>query len=158
MPKREITNTDRAALAAADVIDVRYVIARFEELEAARDEVLNEGAITGLPRDTALADWHCEHGEELNCLFKLLEELKASGGGDEQWRGDWYPLTLIRDSYFKDYAQELAEDCCPFQRNSPEAEALQMWPYSCIDWEQAASELRMDYTSVAFDGVTYWVR
>lgn len=27
-----------------------------------------------------------------------------------------------------------------------------------IDWERAAEELRMDYTAVDFDGVTYWVR
>ena len=29
---------------------------------------------------------------------------------------------------------------------------------TCIDWAQAARELRMDYTSVDFDGVTYWIR
>jgi hypothetical protein len=28
----------------------------------------------------------------------------------------------------------------------------------CIDWNEAASELQMDYTAVEFDGVTYWVR
>ena len=27
-----------------------------------------------------------------------------------------------------------------------------------IDWAQAAHELQMDYTSVDFDGVTYWIR
>ena len=32
------------------------------------------------------------------------------------------------------------------------------WPYTCIDWEQAARELRYDYTSVDFDDVTYWIR
>ena len=33
-----------------------------------------------------------------------------------------------------------------------------LWPYSCIDWEQAAEELQQDYMSVEFDGVTYWMR
>ena len=32
------------------------------------------------------------------------------------------------------------------------------WPYRCIDWQQVADELRQDYTSVSFDGITYWVR
>jgi hypothetical protein len=32
------------------------------------------------------------------------------------------------------------------------------WPNNCIDWDQAAKELRMDYTAVDFDGITYWIR
>ena len=27
-----------------------------------------------------------------------------------------------------------------------------------IDWDQAARELRMDYASVEYDGVTHWYR
>jgi hypothetical protein len=27
-----------------------------------------------------------------------------------------------------------------------------------IDWEQAAYELKQDYTEVNFDGVSYWIR
>jgi hypothetical protein len=29
---------------------------------------------------------------------------------------------------------------------------------SCIDWDQAARELQVDYFDVDFDGVTYWIR
>jgi hypothetical protein len=121
-----------------DVIDVRDVIERFEELEKEH-----------------LA--HPSEHVEFKQLKELLDDLK-SYGGDEQWRGDWYPLTLVRDSHFKNYAQELAEDCCPFSRNSPEMKALEMWPYRCIDWEQAARELKMDYSIINFDGVDYWYR
>jgi hypothetical protein len=32
------------------------------------------------------------------------------------------------------------------------------WPASYIDWDAAADALRMDYTSVDYAGVTYWVR
>jgi hypothetical protein len=59
--------------------------------------------------------------------------------------------TLIRDSYFEEYAQELAEDLGYLQKNVS-------WPYDCINWEQAARELQQDYTSADFDGVTYWLR
>ena len=86
--------------------------------------------------------------EELETLTCLLDDLKGYGG-DEQWRGDWYPLTLIRDSYFKDYTQELAEEIDAIPNNA-------QWPCTCIDWEQAAQELRMDYSSTEYDGVTYW--
>ena len=57
----------------------------------------------------------------------------------------------IRDSYFQTYAQELADECCEMPKDIK-------WPYTCIDWEKAARELQMDYTSVEFDGITYWVR
>lgn len=64
---------------------------------------------------------------------------------------NWYPVTLVRDSYFEDYAQELAEELDLVKRDVH-------WPYNCIDWEQAARELKQDYSSADFDGVTYWYR
>lgn len=64
---------------------------------------------------------------------------------------DWESATLIRDDYFQEYAQDLAENCGLI----PDGHA---WPLTCIDWERAARELRMDYTPYTFDGDTYWVR
>ena len=65
---------------------------------------------------------------------------------------DWeHGETLIRDSYFEEYAQELAESCGMVNASA-------QWPARCIDWEQAASELKMDYMSVDFDGIEYWIR
>lgn len=111
-----------------DVLDVRDII---EEYKAARDsEDVDE----------------LQHAAELRTL---LDELRGNGG-DEQWEGHWYPVTLIRDSYFKEYAQELAEDIGGEGRNN--------WPYNCINWNQAARELQMDYTSVEYNGITYWYR
>ena len=75
----------------------------------------------------------------------------VAGGGDEQWRGDWYPVTLIRDSHFEDYASYLAEDCGLIDKNAK-------WPHSCIDWAYAAKELKYDYSSTDIDGATYWFR
>lgn len=118
--------------AGEDLIDVRDVIARFEELE---DEDAHD--------DT-------DDAAEFALLSELLDDLKGYGG-DQQWKGDWYPITLIRDSYFVEYAQELAEDIGAINSDLD-------WPYSCIDWEKAARELRADYSSVEFDGVTYWYR
>lgn len=115
-----------------DIVDVRDIIARLEELEA--DQPLES--------DEDLA--------ELDELKVLLDELKGNGG-DEQWQGDWYPVTLIRDSYFTEYAQGLAEELGVIPEEY-------VWPISYIDWDLAARDLQMDYTSVEYDGITYWYR
>jgi hypothetical protein len=145
-----------------DVLDSRDVIARFEEMESEREDLflelegakdgsLGEDATRLAEATAALAEWDELNGEELKALTDFLEELKGNGG-DEQWRGDWYPVTLVRESYWRDYAQEYAEDVGdPTMRDAG-------WPYNCIDWDQAARELRIDYTCSDFDGVTYWYR
>jgi len=122
-----------------DIIDVRDIIARVEVLEA----------IDGIEDAIAARDEN-DDASELVDLRALLADLEGAGG-DEQWRGDWYPVTLIRDDYFRTYAQDLAEDIGAIDANAA-------WPARCIDWTQAARELRMDYTSVTYAGVTYWTR
>jgi hypothetical protein len=114
-----------------DIIDVRDVIARFEYIE-----------------DTENPDE--EEQAEIDKLKELLDDLLGHGG-DEQWRGNWYPVTMIRDSYFQEYAEEMADDIGAIDRNAT-------WPCNCIDWERAAEELQIDYSSVEFDGETYWYR
>ena len=60
----------------------------------------------------------------------------------------WTHETLVRDSAFVAFLQEQAVDMC----------GTQGWPLTCVNWDQAANEARMDWLSVGFDGVTYWVR
>lgn len=115
----------------ADVLDSRDIIARIDYLAYLDEE----------PQ----TDDNAEDRAELAALRKLAEE--ASG-----YAADWqYGETLIRDSYFREYAEELAEDIGAINRDAT-------WPNDCIDWDRAARELQMDYTAVDFDGVTYWVR
>ena len=67
---------------------------------------------------------------------------------------DWYHgETLIRDDEFVDHARTFAEDI-----GAIDGDTQQRWPLYCIDWEAAAKDLQMDYTSVEFLGVDYWVR
>jgi hypothetical protein len=163
---RTISNGD-------DIIDSRDVIARIEEL-ASEHEALTE-AVTeaqdaldaynagsgGERHDTdsenlraaldaanlALDEWTSgDDQEELSALRALEDD--ASGYSDD-WR---HGATLIRDSYFEDYARETAEDM-----HGSEMRAAS-WPFDCIDWEQAAGELQQDYTSVEYGDETYWVR
>ncbi len=86
-----------------------------------------------------------------------LAALVALADNGEDYSDDWqYGATLVRDSYFEDYAQELCEDC----GDAPDFDDLP-WYISdgvTVDWGIIARNIQMDYTSVDFDGVTYWVR
>lgn len=114
-----------------DIIDSRDVIAAIEELTERR-ESLTEA-------------WSQDDADYLATLEDLAEQA-------EGYAPDWtYGETLIRDSYFRDYAMDLAEGIGAIP-DDPQ------WPLSCIDWGQASRELQMDYTAVEFDGVTYWIR
>ena len=129
----------------ADVIDVRDIIARVLELRDERDEYNEKmgspDAWDGVPDGEP---------EELAMLEDILSEL-AGYGGDEEFEGDRYPAQLIADSYFQEYAQNLAEDCGMVDTNAS-------WPMNCIGWEEAARVLQMDYSSILIHGSTYWYR
>lgn len=102
----------------------------------------------------AAIDWltdEPEEGEEPE-VDEDLEALKALQEEAEPYAAGWrFGESLIRDSYFKKYAQDFAEEIGAIDRSAA-------WPADCIDWDQAATDLQTDYTSVEFDGVTYWMR
>lgn len=120
-----------------DIIQVEDIAARIEELQGA--DYLGEAEDLGEAESEELAE-----------LLALMGELQGCGGYFK-WRGEWYPGFLIRDSHFQDYAQELAEDCGLLENATS-------WPLNCIDWEQAARELKYDYSCADFRGVTLWFR
>lgn len=121
----EISNRD-------DIIDSRDVIARIEELEDEIEAAKESG------QDVT------DEIEELSILKHLANE----GEGSPDWK---HGETLIRESYFRDYAEQLADDLGLIPSNAS-------WPSNCIDWEKAARELRYDYFHVDFGGVTYLIR
>ena len=126
MTTYELNSTD-------DIIDVRDIIELFEELEAE------------MPDDDAdVKNWPRLH--EWMAVGALLSDL-CGNGGDEQWRGDWYPVTLIRDSYFGQAMDEMVADCYAL----PELPS-----FMTVTLDYVA--LQMDYTSTEIDGVTYWYR
>lgn len=145
---------------AADRIDVRDIIESVESIEEGLLAAFNEQQViegddteTDDPTDSAFREWckvtvHDDAVEYLQ-LCKIIDEL-CGNGGDEQWRGEWFPVTLIRDSYFVDAMIELLEDCGVIPRDIP--------GYLEIDWEKTADNLRVDYSSVDIDGATYWYR
>lgn len=58
--------------------------------------------------------------------------------------------SLIHENYFMEYCQEMLEDCGDLPKDLPS--------YIVIDWERTAENLRHDYTSIDYDGETYYVR
>lgn len=120
----------------ADTIDVRDIIARVEELET----IFENGGLDAV---------HSAENKERMRLQFLLDEL-AGSSGDERWRGDWYPVTLISERTFEDHARELLEDCGTIPKDLP-------W-FVAIDWETTAQNIQGDYTPVEIDGSTYWYR
>lgn len=113
-----------------DVIDSRDIIRRIEELES---DIVAGVALTE------------DEAEELASLKAFAAE---AADATSEWE---HGATFIRDDYFEDYAQDLAQDIGAMKD-------VDTWPLTCIDWEKAARELQYDYTSVEWDGVTYWVR
>lgn len=115
-----------------DTIDVRDVIERIEEIE---NEFDDDGALPP------------EYVAEYAVLVALMDDLKGNGG-DEQWRGDWYPMVLIRDAHFNDYMDEMVADCYEMPKDLPSFMTI------TLDYVS----LQMDYSSVDIGGVTYWYR
>ena len=125
-------------------LDVRDIIARVEYLR----ELRQPGPVdTGNPDDANRSQ--DDLFAELNTLESLLSELEGNGG-DEECNGAWYPQSLIRDSYFTEAMQDLVSDIGDLPREVP--------AYLVIDWEATALNLQADYSSVDYEGVTYWYR
>ena len=129
---------------SADVLDSRDIIARIEELQSERDdfEPNEEEGITW-------ADDNPDEAAELAALEALAEE--ASGSPD--WL---HGETLIRESYFTDYIEELIRDC--YEMPKEITSGAWPWRHVTVDYEGAAEEAKADYIEVDFDGVTYLIR
>lgn len=144
-----------------DVIDSRDIISRIGELIPYRDAI--DEAKSDLERfqndpeclkiDIADAEKYLAEQEEAfededREELKILESLAEDAEG---YAPDWiYGATLIRESYFEDYCQELVSDIGDLPKNIPS--------YIAIDWAKTADNLRVDYTEVDYDGVTYLIR
>lgn len=119
----------------ADILDSRDIIDRIATLQRERDNFAQEVG----------PEWHDvnpEDAAELAALEALQEEA-------EGYCPDWkHGATLIRDSYFTDYMQELLEDIGGVPKDMPE--------YLVIDWDATARNIQQNYTEVDFDGVAYW--
>jgi chromosome segregation ATPase len=116
----------------------------FARLEGEIDE--QRSTITGLRDDIVMHEGSRDDAkEELQPFKELAEEAE----GYCSWNSG---EALIRDSYFMDYCRDLVSDIGDLPADLPG------YIENNIDWEGVADDLKMDYTEVDFDGVTYYVR
>jgi hypothetical protein len=137
--------------AANDTIDSRDVV---KAAEIYREAV----AALGIDPDAVDSDLNADGCDDLTddetALVEQFCKLKAFDEAGRNYAADWeFGETCVRDSYFTEYAEELAKDIGAVGGDDDAA-----WPKRHIDWEAAAEELKSDYTSIEFDGVYFWVR
>lgn len=146
-----------------DFLDVRNLIERYEELEDELSSITDiEDEIESLDPDEDVEEIRIakenleekqkeleDEQEEFEQLGKILDELKGNGG-DEKWRGDWYPITLINSDYFTEYTEDLVKDIYGFPKDFPS--------WIEIDWEETGENLKVDYATIEIGDETYYYR
>ena len=101
-----------------------------------RDDVLARlDALQAIPD----ADRDEDEQSEMEMLEDAETELRGCRDG-----------SLIAEHAFTDYAQEFARDIHG-------ADAVDgAWPFGSIDWEDAADQLKQDYTAIEIGGMTFY--
>jgi hypothetical protein len=137
-----------------DIFDSRDVIPRFEIYrQAVVDLGIREEDVDTFDNEANWPAYMTEEpdsdADEIIREFLDLRQLMDEGESNcEDWRGG---STIIRESYFEDYARELADDI-----GAIDGEAN--WPNNFIDWTRAADALKVDYSELTYGGETYLAR
>lgn len=131
-----------------EYIDSRDVIARIEELESELADAIDDASSCVEDGEEFDPDKWAEKGFADYDELEALRALAAEASDSPDWA---YGETLIREDLFVEYARQMAEGCGALPLVRP-------WPLNCIDWDEAANELRLDYFAVDFDGATYLIR
>lgn len=86
--------------------------------------------------------------EELEMLLEFKQDAIDSYGEDEWDAG----ITFVADHHFTEYAEQLARDV-GFINGDTEG-----WPFTHINWAEAAEALQYDYSQVNLGDDIYWGR
>lgn len=101
------------------------------------DERIEE--LTMLAQDDAIT---CDEEEELEQLCSVRDEF-----GSIDWQ---FGIELIHESAFTEHAKEFAYGVGLIDGDT------EGWPFTHIDWDEAAEELKQDYTTVTLGDHTYY--
>jgi len=101
--------------------------------------------LESLQKEENLEDWQTE---ELEKIKKLKNEMGASDFEDG--------MTLIEESEFEDYCQDLAYDC-GYLSGSHSCSNPNPLDYF-IDWKDWADHCKMDFSDIEYEDKTYYYR
>ncbi len=137
-----------------DFIDARDVTMEADQLESEIEDKKEE--ITLKTQEIENADEEDDQADlqsELDDLADDLTELESDAESIIALRDelDLYPEpTLINESHWTAYVEQLAEDIDGIDTSA--------WPFNCIDWDQAAEQLSMDFSIITFEGTDFYIR
>jgi vacuolar-type H+-ATPase subunit I/STV1 len=139
-----------------DFINTQDVISAADEFEDSIEWKLDEIS----NKETELADIDEEDEDEYAAVENELDELNRELDGLKEEAEDIFELrddiadfadgTLINEDYWAQYVQQQAEDIDGINTSN--------WPYNCIDWDQAASDLAVDYSIITWRGQDFYIR
>lgn len=127
-----------------DLIDLRDLADEWQDLIDKQEEALADG-------DGDTADVLDDEIQKFHDLCGQFHWMTLEGPDDLRQMGNSYEPTLIADSYFEEYAEQLADEIGAIDRDAG-------WPLNFIDWGAAAEALKADYTTIYFDGDEYLIR
>lgn len=148
----EVPDVDDAPEIGGDIFDSRDAIKRLEIYRAAV-------ILIGIPESVVDTfdngeNWPAEAPEPTDEDSVIIDEFLAVRRlceEGENYAPDWqYGETVIAESYFTEYAQDMLKDTGELPQEIP--------GYVAIDWEQTAANIKVDYTEIEYDGDTYLVR
>jgi hypothetical protein len=115
-----------------------------EEAEAVNDDeetdAVQEAADELESAESELTDWRKDNEEELNELRVMRDEIPEWGYGE----------TLVPETEWIYYVEELCVDCGYISKDFP--------GWIEIDWSATADNVAMDYSTVNYQGETYYYR
>lgn len=136
----------------AQTIDSRDVISKVEELEDELEQAKNLLEELKENAEANEADINDLEGQILDIEGDLAPIKEFDNDGALEFGPAWEDgVYLISDDYFEEFAEEFAKDIGAISSDF-------QWPLNCINWQEAADELKQDYSSIEFDGYTFWGR
>ena len=145
------------------VVDSRNIEERIEELESDRQDLLDileeeETALDDIEPDEDNTD-EFEAVKQARQALEEFDKYDNDGGDlkklvalrDDVGSSEWIDgIGLINEDYWVEYVEEMLKDIGDLPSDIPY--------YIAIDWEQTAENIRVDYSSVEYDGDTFYFR
>lgn len=120
-----------------------------DEVIEALEEAVDKAKDAVEDAESALEDAESNFSEDDAEELKKLEDLRDEVG-ERRGRINDEGGPFVHEDDFTEYAQELCEDIGDVPRDLPS--------YIEIDWDRTANNLKVDYSSVEWDGDTYLYR